>query len=88
MQAMTTLTVAVVQVCATEDREANLSKIESLIRRAASAGAELICLPETCYYRGRFSEASAETVPGKTTRFISRLAQELSILIVGFQIMF
>lgn len=40
------LTVACVQNCATPDMEANLERCEGWTRKAAAAGAGLICLPE------------------------------------------
>jgi len=43
---MSAFTVACIQNCATDDLEANLADVESLVRAAADAGAALICLPE------------------------------------------
>lgn len=39
-------TVACVQNCASDDLDANLRSVEELVRGAAAAGADLICLPE------------------------------------------
>lgn len=46
----TALTIACVQNCATAEVEENLATLESLIRQAVEAGANLVALPEACDY--------------------------------------
>ena len=43
---MTTLRVALIQLCSTEDIAANLCQINEIATEAVAAGAELLCLPE------------------------------------------
>ena len=43
---MSSFKAACIQNCAGSNQAANLSKVETLVRRASGAGAELICLPE------------------------------------------
>ena len=43
---MSTLRVAILQLCTTEDTAANLQQIGDLVTEAMADGAELICLPE------------------------------------------
>jgi predicted amidohydrolase len=45
--------VAVVQMCSTDDLEANLAVAEGFVREAAGAGAELVALPEMFAYMRR-----------------------------------
>jgi predicted amidohydrolase len=49
---MSALTVAAVQLTSTEDVGSNLDRAAALVRRAASAGAQLIGLPENFAYLG------------------------------------
>jgi len=60
-------TVACVQNCASDDLDANLRGVEELVRGAAAAGADLICLPEFyclleprdgAYYEHGYEEAT------------------------------
>jgi len=41
---------AVIQICSTEDSEANLQRARALVRAAAADGATLICVPENVGY--------------------------------------
>ncbi len=80
--------VGVVQMAMSDDVEENTARAEGLVRRAAEAGAELICLPELFRSRyfcqtedyGRFS--LAEPVPGPTTERFAAVARELDVAIV------
>jgi predicted amidohydrolase len=87
-----TVKVAVVQLNASVDKEANLARAEGLVRAAAADGAKLVALPEyfSCYGRAVDPEsmaelyaANAETVPGPTTERLGRLARELRVSLLG-----
>lgn len=69
--------VALVQLDAGPDVEANLERALRLTERAAAAGPELIALPETFLYRGPAAglRASASTVPGPLTEPFAELAR-------------
>ena len=81
-------TVAAIQMRCLPDKESNLTNAESLIRRAAEQGAEVICLPEI--FSGEyFCQAErvehfslAETIPGPTTDRMSLLAAQLGVVLV------
>ncbi len=89
---MSSLPAAVIQLHATDDKQANLDRAEQLIRDAAQAGARLVALPEyfTCYGTNVSPESIAstyggasESVPGPTTDRLGALARELGIHIHG-----
>jgi predicted amidohydrolase len=89
---MSSLPVAVIQLHATDDKQANLNRAEQLIRDSAQAGARLVALPEyfTCYGTNVSPESIAstygdasESVPGPTTDRLGALARELGIHIHG-----
>jgi agmatine deiminase len=75
------------------DREKNLQKALGMIGKAASKGAQIVCLPElftSPYFAQvqgaegkREAEACAESVPGKTTRALSEAAAENKVVLVG-----
>jgi predicted amidohydrolase len=75
------LVVAVVQLNASEDKQANLDRAEALVVAAAAAGAQVVALPEFFTYLGpddRYGDV-AEPVPGPTTERCMRIAREQSI---------
>jgi predicted amidohydrolase len=76
---------AVIQLCATADKLANLHKAESLVRAAASAGAKMVALPEMFNLYGRFEAivAEAEPIPGPTSERLSAWAKRHEIYLVG-----
>ena len=81
--------VGLVQMSATPDPEKNLGHALEMVHRAASRGAEIICLPElfqTQYFCQREDAALfdlAEPIPGPTTAKLSALAKELGIVLVA-----
>lgn len=83
------LTVGLVQHACTDDPEANLACTERGIRDAARRGAQLVLLQElhrTPYFCKQEDPAvfdMAEPIPGPTTSFLSNLARELQVVIVG-----
>ncbi|CAL4098422.1 unnamed protein product, partial [Meganyctiphanes norvegica] len=52
--------VAVTQMTATSDKEANFATVTSLVERAASRGAQMVFLPEACDYIAESKEQSLE----------------------------
>ncbi len=81
--------IALVQQHATNDREQNTARGVAAVRRAASAGAELIVFPELSFVpffpqkkRSQQPTPWAETIPGPTTEQFARLAREIGVVIV------
>ena len=66
------------------DKEKNLNQAKKLISLAAKKKANFIILPEVFNYRGKLSEAMkvAESAPGYSTKFISRLAKKYKVWIL------
>lgn len=84
-----TIRVALVQQLATHDREANRSRGENAVRRAAAEGADIVCFAELAFDRfypqHQATEESlglAEPVPGPTTERFAGLALELGVVLV------
>ena len=72
--------VAVCQLNARDDREANLGSARDLLERAADAGADLAVLPEYTDYLGRAAGLpEPEPVDGEYARFFAKAARELSM---------
>ncbi len=67
------------------DKQANLRKVETMVSSLCSVGADLIVLPEffNCIYEAKYFRENAESFPGQTTDFISRLAAEKQVCIVA-----
>ncbi|GAB6087010.1 carbon-nitrogen hydrolase family protein [Alkaliphilus crotonatoxidans] len=83
---MKKFTVAVCQMMVTDHKEQNLKKAESLIRTAVKErDAQLVVLPEmfNCPYENQYFPLFAEEYGGLTTSFLSRLAGELKIYLIG-----
>ena len=81
-------TTALIQMAMSADPAANLRTAEARIREAATAGAQVLCLPElfrSLYFcqreDPRFFDL-AEPVPGPTTEAMSALARELGVVLV------
>jgi N-carbamoylputrescine amidase len=83
------VTLGLVQMSASEDPEANLSKAVTRIREAAKKGAQIVCLQEL--FRSRYFCQSedqsyfnlAEAIPGPSTDVLGGVARELQIVIVA-----
>ncbi len=83
------LKLALMQMSAAENCDANLNKALTRIRAAADKGAQIVCLGEL--FRSRYfcqSENAdnfklAEPIPGPTTEALAALAREQEIVIVG-----
>ncbi len=83
------ITAAAIQMSSTPDKEQNRRTAEALVREAASAGAELVALPElwSCHGLESVYRENAEPVPGPTTAFMAELARELGIYLLGGSIL-
>ena len=70
--------VAAIQMSSTPDKEENKEAAEVLVREAASAGADLVALPElwSCHGFDEVYRQNAEPVPGPTTNFLGDLARD------------
>jgi N-carbamoylputrescine amidase len=81
--------IALAQISASEDIEANIQKAESFMRKTADLGAELICFPEMAFSRFfpqynaemKYFE-TAETVPGPLVKRFQKLAKELELVTI------
>lgn len=72
--------IAVCQLNARDDREANLKVARDLLDQAAAAGADLAILPEYVDYLGRTSgEPSPEPTDGAFATFFATAARELGM---------
>src|SRR5918911_4353592 len=80
---------AAVQMSSTPNKMENLEMAERLIRDAVSGGAELVALPELwgCHGLEEAYRGNAEPVPGPTTGFLSALARELKVWVLGGSIL-
>ncbi len=81
--------VAAIQISSTPHKEENKETAEALIRAAVSEGAELVALPElwSCHGLEKVYRENAEPVPGPTTDFLSGLARELGVYVLGGSIL-
>lgn len=83
---MKKLKVAAIQMTSSSNKEKNLKQAEKLINIAAKNKPLLIVLPEVFNFRGNLNDAAlaAETIPGKSTKLISRLAKKYkSWILIG-----
>lgn len=73
--------IGLVQLNSGEDRQANLAQAEEMIAGAASAGADLIMLPEMFNFRGTDEDnaASAEPIPGPSSEWARTKAIEYGV---------
>ena len=82
------LHVGCIQYCAGSDTDRNLRTIERLVDRAASDGAQLICLPEyaTCYgaVRGQLKVGAVEEAEHEGLTALRALAEQHAVwLLIG-----
>lgn len=80
-----TFQLALCQMKVAMDKKQNLETAGSMIREAAEKGARVIALPEmfNCPYSNQFFREYAEEENGGTVRFLSSLAKELKIYLIG-----
>ena len=78
-----------IQMSSTPEKAENLTTAERLIREAASAGAELVALPElwSCHGLEKVYGENAEPIPGPTMDFLGGLARELGVWLLGGSIL-
>src|SRR3712207_9197312 len=83
------MTAAAIQMSSTPNKGENLDTAERLVRSAASSRGDLIALPElwSCHGLEDVYRENAEPVPGPTTEFLGKLAQELGTYLVGGSIL-
>ena len=83
------LRVGLVQQPCVDNRGQNLATSEAGVREAAQMGAKLVMLQELhtslyfCQHESTDLFDLAETIPGPSTNFLSSLAKELGIVLVG-----
>jgi predicted amidohydrolase len=79
--------IGMIQMAATQDYDANISKATSMISEAKSRGAQIVCLPELFYSkyfpRTRDAEAVPETIPGPTSEVLSNASRRNELVLVG-----
>jgi predicted amidohydrolase len=82
---MRSFTASAIQFHPDSDKQANRLAIGDLVDRAAQAGAELVALPELCYWRGPQNDepAQAEPIPGPTSEFAAALARRAGVYLAA-----
>ncbi len=81
--------IGLVQMSCSAHPKENVEKAESMIRQAATGGAQIVCLPELfatqyfCQVEDHKYFEFAEEIPGPTTNRIAKVAAELSVVIVA-----
>jgi N-carbamoylputrescine amidase len=86
---MANVKVGLVQMTCAKDTKTNLHKAIDGIRKAASDGAQIVCLQELftslyfCDVEDYDNFELAEAIPGPTTDVLSKVAQELNVVIVA-----
>lgn len=82
------VTLGLIQMSMSSEREENLSKALKMIEEAAAKGAQIVCLPElfaTRYFPQSKSspDVRPETIPGPTSEFLSKAARKSNVVLVG-----
>ena len=82
---MRSVKVALVQMRVTEDKERNLRSAADAVRRAAAAGAQVVCLPEmfVCPYEHRAFLAAREARGGRIWSALAQMAAESRVVLIG-----
>ena len=77
--------IALCQMKGSFDKSESMEKAESFVREAAAAGAQVISLPEmwSCPYSNDYFREYSEAADGRTVKFMSALAKELEIYLIG-----
>ncbi|QGT99865.1 putative amidohydrolase / Aliphatic amidase AmiE [Candidatus Syntrophocurvum alkaliphilum] len=76
---------AICQMKVGSDKKTNLSNAQKIIQEAAKKGADMVVLPEVFNspYQTDLFPAYAEPFGGETTKFLSEMAREHKVLLVG-----
>ncbi|HEY3321469.1 MAG TPA: carbon-nitrogen hydrolase [Planctomycetota bacterium] len=83
------VTVALVQMSCSTKREENLAKAERKIKEASQQGAQIVCLQELfasryfCQIEHDSNFELAESIPGPTSRALSRAAADAKVVLIG-----
>lgn len=82
---MHNIKIGVLQMSVSDDKETNLKKAQSMIKKARQRGAQMLVLPEVFNspYQTDLFPDYAEPYPGPTTGLLSSLASEHGVLLVG-----
>ncbi|MEA4922212.1 MAG: carbon-nitrogen hydrolase family protein [Eubacteriaceae bacterium] len=77
--------IALCQMAGSFDKSESMNRAESFVVQAADNGAKIVSLPEmwNCPYANEYFRPYAETADGETVAFLSRLAKENDIYLVG-----
>ena len=85
----TKFTLGLVQMRCSADADANLSNALRMVREAAGAGAQIICLPElfrTPYFCQKYELKNfdlAEPIPGPTSEALAAVAKQTGRVVIG-----
>ncbi|MFW6169947.1 MAG: carbon-nitrogen hydrolase [Planctomycetota bacterium] len=83
------VTLALVQMSCSKDKQTNVEKAVSYIAAAAREGAHIVCLQELfasrypCRHQDYQQFALAETIPGVTSKRLQEAAAEYHVVVVG-----
>ncbi|MGI6684439.1 MAG: carbon-nitrogen hydrolase family protein [Bacillota bacterium] len=82
---MNKVKVSLIQMLVIDSKEKNLKKAEEMIKKAAQEGAKLVVLPEmfNCPYDNKYFPLYAEREGDLSWEFLSRIARENKIFLVG-----
>ena len=86
---MSVVKIGTVQMSCVADKAANLSKAIQHIRSAAAMGAQIVCLQELftslyfCDVEDHDNFLLAEAIPGPSTEELSKVADELNVVIIA-----
>ena len=82
---MRSVKAALVQMRVTEDKERNLRSAADAVRRAADAGAQVVCLPEmfVCPYERHAFLAAREARGGRIWSALAQMAAESRVVLIG-----
>lgn len=86
---MAVVSIGLIQMSCTENKQANIHKATSKIKEAAEKGAQIVCLQELfsslyfCDTENYEHFNLAEPVPGPTTEHFSLLSKQLKIVIIA-----
>lgn len=77
--------IGIIQIMTTDDKEKNLKKAADLVAKAASEGAEVICLPEmfSCPMQHKYYKGFAEEKYAQTYKALSDMAKDSGVYLIG-----